>query len=191
MWSRTPRRRDVENLLQHAGALGLSRAAKTRLHWFAYVLAHQGNVSLTCRYFGISRSTFDRWASRFDPRRPETLEECSRRPHHVRQPETPAELVELVRQYRLEKPVLGKVQIAQCLRADHGLRISASTVGRIISRHRFFFSTSAAHAHKRVALDLDAGAAPPRRPTESSSSSRTEHGEGSVWPASDLPVFGS
>lgn len=191
MWSRAPRRRDVENLLRHSESLNLSREAKVRLHWFAYVLAHDGNVSLTCRYFGISRSTFDRWASRFDPRKPETLEERSRRPHHVRAPETPTELIALIRQYRMETPVLGKEQIARLLRSEHGIALSASSVGRVIARNKFFFAESASHTTKRQPLDLQVDRAARRTTATSSLASVPEVEDGGAWPVADFPVFGS
>ncbi|MGH2398380.1 MAG: helix-turn-helix domain-containing protein [bacterium] len=56
-----------------------------------YYLAHGRNVAQTCRHFDISRQTFYRWWQRYDPRRPLSLEDdCrTRRPQHVRQPQTP------------------------------------------------------------------------------------------------------
>jgi transposase InsO family protein len=41
-----------------------------------------GNVSLTCRYFGISRPTFYRWRQRFEGHGPEGLCDLSSAPHH-------------------------------------------------------------------------------------------------------------
>ncbi|MBM4406656.1 MAG: helix-turn-helix domain-containing protein, partial [Chloroflexi bacterium] len=64
----------------------LSRAAQVRLRWLYYYEEHGRNAALTCRHFGISRQTFYRWKSRFDPRRITSLEERSRRPRQVRQP---------------------------------------------------------------------------------------------------------
>ncbi len=190
MWRHSPRRRDIENLLVHADALRLSRAAKNRLHWFAFALAHGENVSLTCRYFGISRSTFDRLASRFDPRNPETLEENSRRPHHVRTPQTPSPVVALVRQYRLEQPTLGKDQIASVLRSNHNITISASTVGRIIARGKFFFAATESHARKLRPTDYTVSVHK-HSPSPVSSDSRAEPGEAGLSLAPDLPALGS
>jgi len=185
------RRHEVANLLRHSETFDLSRMARQRLAWFAYALAHEGNVSLTCRYFGISRSTFLRWATRFDPRRPETLEERSRRPHHVRAPKTAKNVVELIRTYRRKFPTLGKAQIAGKLQAEHHLQVSASTVGRVIARERLFFADLPSHQYKRTGLDLEPGA--PSKPFNSSASLApdTEAGEAGVSPASDFPVTGS
>lgn len=41
-------------------------------------------VTVTCRRFGISRSTYYRWWKRFDPRNLKSLENRSRRPKNVR-----------------------------------------------------------------------------------------------------------
>ena len=42
----------------------LSKTAKQRLKWFDY---HKrcGNISKTCRYFGVSRKTFHEWKKRY------------------------------------------------------------------------------------------------------------------------------
>ena len=64
---------DVRRLLRSAGELELSLHAIQRLKWFMYALEHDGNVSLVSRHFGISRSTFLRWAERFDAADPRTL----------------------------------------------------------------------------------------------------------------------
>jgi transcriptional regulator of acetoin/glycerol metabolism len=42
----------------------LSKEAKLRLRWFDYWRKCQ-NVSLVCRYFGISRKTFYYWLKRY------------------------------------------------------------------------------------------------------------------------------
>ena len=186
------RRRDIVNLLHHAGKLGgLSREGKKRLTWFAYALAHEGNVSLTCRYFGISRSTFMRWASRFDPKRPETLDDHSRRPHRVRPPEVTPAVVTIIRRYRTEFPTMGKEKIAQKLHSEHALTVSASTVGRVIARERLFFGDRPSHQQKRTGTDFaaDASAVAPSSPA--SSVSVPETGEADAWPAPQLPLFGS
>lgn len=136
-------------MLRRADALELSREAQQRLKWFLYAAHHDGNVSKACRYFGISRSTYLRWASRFDVHDASTLEEHSRRPHHVRLPETDEQTVALIRTIREEHPTMGKDAIAQRLLQEHGVRVSASTVGRVIQRHGFFFADSAQHQIKR------------------------------------------
>lgn len=110
----------------------ISRGAKKRLKWFDHYHKH-GNARLTCRYFGISPQTFYRWKSRFDPYDLTTLEELSRRPHQVRKPKTPVEVVEKIHKLREQYPRWGRDKLVVLLRRD-GLEISASTLGRVIKR---------------------------------------------------------
>jgi transposase len=149
------RLQDVRRLLRSAEEYELSAEQVQRLKWFQYALEHDGNVSLTCRHFGISRSTFLRWAERFDASDLRTFDEQSRRPHTVRAPETDAKTVELIRTIRLSSPTLGKEHIARHLSAEHGITISSSTVGRIIKRHGLFFGETASHSGKRAAISTD------------------------------------
>lgn len=139
----------VRRLLKQAQSLELSSGALQRLKWFLYCFEHDGNVSLTCRHFGIARSTFLRWASRFDAERPETLEEHSRCPKTVRTPETDPRIVALIRALRQQHPTMGKVPLARVLRSEYGVTVSESTVGRVIARHRLFFAETQSHAGKR------------------------------------------
>lgn len=135
---------------QHeASKLELSLNARLRLKWFTFAVEHGGDVDLTCRRFGISRSTYHRWAGRIDLNDPRTLEEKSKRPHRVRTEETPAFVVQLIRLYRTENPTMCKEIIASRLLVEHGLTISKSTIGRVIARHGFFFGDSRSHRLKR------------------------------------------
>jgi transposase InsO family protein len=100
-----------------------------------YYLAHGGNARLTCRHFGISPDTFYRWWHRFDPRRLESLEDNrqTRRPHRVRQAQTPPAIVARIRTLRETHPRWGKEKLVVLLRRE-GVRISPSTIGRILTR---------------------------------------------------------
>ena len=133
-----------------AKELELSASAKLRLAWFAFAFDHEGNVSLTCTHFGISRSTYHRWAKRFDPADTRTLEERSKRPRRVRGEETPKEIIDLIREYRLRMPTAGKAKISRLILEEHGHTVSSSTVGRVIARHGFFFGNSESHRLKRA-----------------------------------------
>jgi len=87
-----------ETILPQVGGLRVARAlspeARRRLRWMDYYDQHDQNVARTCRHFDISRETFYRWRKRYDPRRLESLEDDrqTRRPNHVRHPETPPQL---------------------------------------------------------------------------------------------------
>ena len=54
--------------------------ARLWLQWMDYYKSHGGNAAFISRHFGISGQIFYRWKRRFDPRRLESLEECSHRP---------------------------------------------------------------------------------------------------------------
>lgn len=152
MFRTSVRLQDVRRLLRSSAELELSSASVQRLKWFLYALEHECNVSLTCRHFGISRSTFLRWADRFDPTDVTTLSDASKRPKTVRKPETDARTIELIRSIRKAEPLLGKEVIAEKLRTEAGIEISSSTVGRIITRHKLFFADTKAHAEKRSSV---------------------------------------
>lgn len=143
------RREDVERLRRNAPALALSSMARRRLEWFLYALDHDGDIAAVSAAFAISASTFRRWLKRFDPENPQSLEEKSRRPHALREPDTLPEAVALIRAYRLREPTMGKERIAAALAQEHGIALSPSTIGRVIARGRFFFAHTLSHLHKR------------------------------------------
>jgi len=111
----------------------LSRKARQRLKWLDYYKARGYNGRLTCRHFDISPQTFYRWKRRYNPRHLESLEDCSHRPRHLRQPIYSTELVEAVLRLREAYPRWGKDKLVVLLR-EEGFSCSASTVGRIIHR---------------------------------------------------------
>ena len=111
----------------------LSKEASRRLKWFDYYFAHDRNARLTCRHFDISPQTFYRWKRRYDSEHLETLEDLSHRPRKVRQPTYPVELVEAVIKLRTRYPRWGKDKLVILLERE-GHHVSASTVGRILSR---------------------------------------------------------
>ena len=112
----------------------ISKEAAKRLRWFDYY-GQCGNARKTCRYFGISAQTFYRWKRRFDPWDLTTLEEGSRRPHSVRQPETPLRTIERIQALREKHPRWSRDKLAVLLK-DEGIRVSGSTVGRVMARLR-------------------------------------------------------
>lgn len=139
---------DLRSLLRDAEEQGHGRSVKQKLQWFLFAAEHKHNISLTCRHFAITRSTFLRWIERFDSTDLSTLDEKSRRPNKVRMPETAPEIISLIRNYREVNKTMGKEMIRKLLQEEHGITISASTVGRVISRNHFFFSDQPAHQIK-------------------------------------------
>jgi len=111
----------------------ISREAKKRLNWMDFYFSHGCNARLTCRHFGITPQTFYRWKRRYNPQRLESLEERSRRPHHLRRPTAAPELVQAVLEIREANPRWGKDKLAPLLR-EAGWDVSTSMVGRILLR---------------------------------------------------------
>ena len=111
----------------------LSKAAKIRLKWMDHYARH-GSAALTCRYFGISRTTFYKWQKRYKPGHILSLEERSRAPKAKRKPTTPSETVGLIKTLRLQNPEYSKYKLSVILSRDFNLEVSPSTVGRVINR---------------------------------------------------------
>jgi putative transposase len=112
----------------------VSKEGARRLRWMDHYAEH-GNARLTCRYFGISPQTFYRWKNRYDPYDLTTLEEESRRPHRVRLRKTPRAVESRVLELRDRYPRWGREKLAVLLERE-GIRLSGSTVGRVMARLR-------------------------------------------------------
>lgn len=110
----------------------LSRQARKRLAWFDYY-DRCGNVSLTCRHFGISRSTFYDWKQRFNRRDLSSLEDRSSRPRRCRQRTWTSRQVLAIKQLREQHPTWGKAKLQRLLQRDWGMTLSVSKVGRILT----------------------------------------------------------
>ncbi len=111
-------------------AISLSREARVRLQVLDYARTHP--VTVTCRRFGIARSTFYRWRQRFDPRNLSTLERRSCRPRRCRQPTWQPEQVSAVLRLRQQYPRWGKAKLQRLL-VQEGIVLSVATVGRILA----------------------------------------------------------
>lgn len=93
------------------------------------------DVKLTCQTFDLSRPTFYRWLQRFDPNDLSSLRERSRKPHRFRQPQWPLALKQAIRRLREQYPRWGKNKLVVLLQ-NEGFKVSAPTVGRILSSLR-------------------------------------------------------
>jgi transposase InsO family protein len=115
----------------------ISRVAKKRLDWLDWYRTHGQNARLTCRHFGISPDTFYRWKRRFDSvkgRNLSWLEAQSRRPHHLRKPETTRAQEARIQFWREKYPRWGKDKIRVLLKTYDHIDVSASTIGRVLKR---------------------------------------------------------
>jgi transposase InsO family protein len=111
----------------------LSKEARLRLSWLTHYKKHR-NATVTSRRFGISRNTLHKWAKRYSERGPRGLEDLSRAPKNRRASTVPWQTVELIVSIRKEQQAWSKHKIAVILKRDHGIMLSASTVGRIMKR---------------------------------------------------------
>jgi len=100
------------------------------------VLRHaeqSGNTAKTCRYFGVSRSTFYRWQRRYKKFGEAGLKNEKPIPINPAN-KTPDEIEEKVL-YLRKKYHLGPIRIVWYLARYHGIRISDASVYRILKRN--------------------------------------------------------
>src|SRR3989337_1945548 len=79
-----------------------SEEAKRRMTIIKWYEEHERKVRLTARHFGFSPDTISRWAKAYDQFGPGGLENGSRRPNKVRQPQTPAPVLQRILELREE-----------------------------------------------------------------------------------------
>ena len=79
-----------------------ARKVKARLRMLQHAQRVSGNVSQTCRFFGVSRSLYYIWKKRFEKKGPDGLRDLKRRPHHIRY-RIPPEIVSLILRIREER----------------------------------------------------------------------------------------
>jgi transposase InsO family protein len=105
-------------------------------HRRVQVLDRAGQTSVTeaCRTFGVSRTTYYRWASRAQRYGLAALLPKGRRPP-VMPTATPPDQVEAVLAEAVARPTLGARQLVGHL-ADRGVRLSPSGVQKLLVRHR-------------------------------------------------------
>ncbi|MGQ9673073.1 MAG: helix-turn-helix domain-containing protein [Candidatus Aminicenantales bacterium] len=74
-----------------------------------------------------------RWKGRFRRSDIPPLELASRRPHHLRQPQTPVRVVERIQELRERYPRWGKDKLAVLLSRKR-IKLQASSVGRVMNK---------------------------------------------------------
>jgi transposase InsO family protein len=117
----------------------ISKEAKQRLKWMDYYRKTK-NVSLVCRYFGISRKTFYQWKKRYDPYHLESLEEKSKRPRNTRKWEV--RRTEELRIINLRKKYIryGKEKLKVIYQNIYQEPISSWKIQRVIEKHSLYYS---------------------------------------------------
>ena len=129
----------------------LSKNAKLRVKWMDYYLKCK-NVSLTCRYFGISRKTFYKWHNRYDPSNLYTLEDKSKAPINKRQKEiTPIEEMRVV-QLRKQYIKYSKIKLSKIYLKKYEKPISSWKIQYTIEKYKLYPNPKkiARITHKRL-----------------------------------------
>ncbi len=83
----------------------------------------------------ISRATYFRWKKKYKEQGLDGLKNKSRCPFMVRKPTWDYHTEKLVISIRRKYKLWGKYKIAAILKREHGVKLSTSMVGRIISKH--------------------------------------------------------
>lgn len=114
----------------------MNRQAEHDIRHKTRVLDHaeqSGNVSYTCRYFGISRDTFYRWKRQFKTGGAEALinsKPCPENPK-IRVPKDVEEIILYVRR----EFGLGQLRISWYLQRYYGIKVSSNGVYGVLKRH--------------------------------------------------------
>ena len=110
----------------------LDRHAAHRLAIIRHAQELTGNVSKTCRYYGISRQVYYKWLRRYEEGGLEALRDRSSRPH-VSPKATRAEVVGKII-YLRQTYHFGPHKIAMYLKRYHDIELSPSGIWRILHR---------------------------------------------------------
>lgn len=110
-----------------------ARKAKMRLRMIQHYRQISHNISLTCRFFGISRSSFYTWQHRFEKEGKEGLRDRSRRPKQIHY-RVPPEVVALILRLREERRY-GAVRMSLYLQRHYQVHVSRATILKIFRRH--------------------------------------------------------
>jgi len=95
---------------------------------------HRVPDSEIARITGISRATFYRRKACIKHYGSKGLHRRSNRPHNLRKSQISMHIHNIIIDTRLDNPTYGKAKITAILERDHNIKISQSSVGRIISK---------------------------------------------------------
>ena len=110
----------------------LDRHAAHRLAIIRHAQELTGNVSKTCRYYGISRQVYYKWLRRYEEGGLDALRDRSSKPH-VSPKATRVEVVGKV-VYLRQTYHFGPHKIAMYLKRYHDIKLSPSGIWRILKR---------------------------------------------------------
>ena len=110
----------------------LTRNATRRLAIIRHAEEVSGNVAATCRYYGITRTSYYKWLRRFEDKGVAGLRDRSKAPHscpHATATEVVGKIVHLRSNYHF-----GPHKIAMYLKRYHEISVSPSGVWRVLKR---------------------------------------------------------
>ena len=110
-----------------------ARKVKARLRMLQHAQRISGNVSQTCRFFGVSRALFYIWKERHERHGVAGLRDLPRRPHNIRF-RIPPEIVSLILRIREERRY-GAVRVSLYLQRHYHAYVSPTTILKIFHRH--------------------------------------------------------
>ncbi|MFJ5026164.1 helix-turn-helix domain-containing protein [Streptomyces goshikiensis] len=108
------------------------RQAQHRLAVLRHAEEVTGNVSQTCRYYGITRNCFYKWQRRYEDEGIEGLRDRSSKPHlcpHATEADVVNKIVYLRRHYHF-----GPMKIRMYLKRYHDIDIACSAVYRVLKK---------------------------------------------------------
>ena len=123
----------IRSLASWAARTNITEKAKHRLKVVDWLRAHEGDVSLVSRHFGLDRKTVRSWRDKFNRVGMLALNDKSHKPKNVRQQTTDWKIVDEIVKIRKEYPAWSKWKIQSILKRKN-MVVSASTVGRILKR---------------------------------------------------------
>ncbi|MDO3651316.1 helix-turn-helix domain-containing protein [Nocardia mangyaensis] len=111
----------------------ISKEVKIRLKWIQHYQKTK-NISKTCRYFGISRTTFYKWYKRYKEEGIEGLYDIPKTPKNKRKPIIRNKYQQIIIKIKKKYPTWSKEKIAKYLEVEEGIKISPSTVYRVLKQ---------------------------------------------------------
>jgi len=117
----------------------LSKQAKQRIKWFDFYDKCK-NVSLACRYFGISRKTFYKWHNRYDRKDIATTEDQDKAPIRKRQREITPEQRTRIIQLRKKYIRYSKIKLAKIYQREYNEFISSWKIQKVIEQYKLYYN---------------------------------------------------
>ena len=111
----------------------LPREVKVRLRWIEHYQKTK-NISKTCRYYGISRTTFYKWYKRYKKEGIEGLYDKPKTPKNKRKPTVRNKYQQIIIKVRKKHSTWSKEKIARYLEIEKGIKVSPSTVYRVLKQ---------------------------------------------------------